>query len=367
MRLEVIDDEAGLAQLRPQWDRVLRDSERRGPFSSHDWAQAWWRTRRDPGRLHVVVLEEAAGEIAGIMPMYTTRQGRAIGVNAGRILADRGVGSTGLGPIARKGIEGEACSRFLSYLRDGKHGWDVVDMDFLDPTSPFYSLMGGSRGAVVSGPSGRCPVIGLPKDFDTFLRALPSGRAKNVRRCLAKAEEAGVSFERVTDPDLLPAALEDMWRLHERHMLRIHGTHHVEDAEYKAFVSWIAPTLMSQGGLDLLFLRSGGGRIAASWALRDGDRMTAYIGAFAAVEGLRNVFRPMVAHAIRSAIEQGCSVFDMHLGDQDYKFEWGVSEVHEYWRIRSYGTSMVGRLRRRRDRFFAQRAGQYVRRVAARS
>lgn len=363
----MIDDEAGLAELRPQWERVLADSAQQRPFLTHDWIGAWWRTRADPGRLHVLALEDASGELAAIMPMYSARQGRAVGVNAGRLLADRGVGSTGLGPFARKEVEGEAFRRFLTYLRDGKHGWDVIDLDFLDPTSPFYSLVRGSRGAVASGPSGRCPIVELPADFDSFLGGLPSGRAKNVRRCLAKAEESGAAFEKVTDPGALPAALEDLWRLHERHLRRIHAGHHVEDVEHKAFALTIAPVLLAQGNLDLLFLQCGGERVAASWAVRHEKRMTAYLGAFAPVEGLRNVFRPMVAHALRSAIEQGCSVFDMHLGDQDYKFEWGVTDVHEYWRIRSYGATLAGRMRRQRDRVVERRAGQKVLGAAARS
>lgn len=355
MKLEVIDDETGFADLRGDWGDLLDTSGSRTESLTFDWIDTWWHTRVEAGRLHIVVLQGAEGDLLGVLPMYSLTQGRAVRVRAGRLLGDRGAGSTRLAPFARPDVEAEALQRFGTYLRSGAHGWDLIDADYVEVGSPFHDLLSRIPGASLSGPSGLCPSIVLPKDFDAYLRSLPRERARKTRRFLAKADESGAHFEHLHGVNGTDRDVEDLLRLHELHMKTVRGPRFQVPSEYRSFVRAIAPLLAAKGKLHLFFLVVDGRRTAAIWALRDGDAMVAHLGAFIPVEGLPNAFRALIGRAIESAIGQGCSTFDMHLGEHAYKFEWGVTSVTEYGRVRIYASTFRGRARRARDLWVTKR------------
>jgi CelD/BcsL family acetyltransferase involved in cellulose biosynthesis len=59
--------------------------------------------------------------------------------------------------------------------------------------------------------------------------------------------------------------------------------------------------------------------------------------------------RTLWGMAIRGAIEEGCTRFDMLLGEQRYKLDWGVTEVRRLHGARLYNATPAGRARRGRD------------------
>ncbi|HEX3805228.1 MAG TPA: GNAT family N-acetyltransferase [Gaiellaceae bacterium] len=65
VRVDWVEDEAGLDELEPVWERLA--AETRVPFARHAWMRAWWRAF-GRGRLAVAVAE-LDGEPAAILPL----------------------------------------------------------------------------------------------------------------------------------------------------------------------------------------------------------------------------------------------------------------------------------------------------------
>jgi CelD/BcsL family acetyltransferase involved in cellulose biosynthesis len=355
MYLEVIDDEEQFRGLREEWDRLLAVSRQDGPCLTHLWLSTWWDTHKPSGRLHVVTCRDD-DRLLGVLPTFSARMGRLVSVPAGRLLGDRGVGSVGLGPFALPDAEEEVFDLFAEYVLRGKHGWGVLDLDFVHMSQPFLSRFQGMPFVKDEGTSGVCPRVTLGDGWDSYLASLSQGRRKKIGQWRRKLESIGVDLEVIDEPDALADAVEDLFDIMEQRMRAKEPDYEASD-EYREFVTRVARSLLDDERLLLMFLKRESERVAVAYHLKYGETMYGQLLAFKPVKGTTNLTRPLLSYALQATSERGCSIYDFMLGDQDYKFEWGDTEVREFSRVQVYGTSLRACARRARDTFVNRRTG----------
>jgi len=345
VRIATIDSEQEFALLAPEWDALLRQSRQDGPFLRYHWLQTWWETF-GVGRLDVATLRRG-GELVGVLPTFTATAGRLPPARVTRFLGDVGVGSTGLSPFALPDVEQDAFQRFAQHLR-ARHA-DVVDLRFMDEHATFLGVLEHGGRTRVYDDCGSCPRIALPGDWDTYLSSLSKHMRHEVRRSQRRVAERGLELEVISDPDALPEAVDDFLRLHEGRMRSKEGAEFRVSEAYAAFTHRVMSTLLDEGSLRLMFLRLGDRRVAAIYLLRDADTMFAEQSGFDEAEARSDVLRTLWAYAIRGAIEEGCSMLDMLIGEQRYKSEFGADDIRTLSHVRAYNPTLRGLARRARD------------------
>lgn len=347
MRISNTDDYASFSRLQQEWDDLLSASRQDGPFLRHAWLDAWWRTHGGDHELHVLTCRDDAGRLLGVMPCYRARMGRLVPVRRLRFLADGDVGSTCLTPFARPDVEDEVFAGLLSHLRQDSE-WDVLDLRFLDPHQAFFGKL-TQRPMKVYHDCGACPLISLPRDWEAYLQMLQPRKRQNVRRSLRRIDEAGIGLEVIERAEDVRVAVNDLLRLRDQRVRKRLGESFVASEAFRDFTMETTMSLLHEGRLRLLFLRLGEQRIAVNHMFRYGDTMYGEQAGFDDSQPYPDLMRPLQALAIKRAIEEGCDTFDMLLGDQDYKLDWGAHNVRELVKVHVYHRSLPAWVRLGRD------------------
>jgi CelD/BcsL family acetyltransferase involved in cellulose biosynthesis len=355
MKIEVVD-ERGFSGMREEWDSVLAASRQNGPFLTHAWADAWWRTYGEGTMAVATCRRSGTGRLLGVLPTFTSRRGKVLTARTARFLGDKDVGSTGLGPFALAPVEGEVLSAFAEWARGGGPGWDVLDFRFMDPAHRFVERLEAVQRSRAYPGVAVCPRIPLPDEWERYLSGLSKHMRHEVRRSRRRVEERGWTIEVVTDPAALPEAIEDFLTLFQGRMRHRLDPDFVVTERYREFVSCVTPRLLAQGRLRLTFLRSPERRLAVLYLMRHGDTMYAVQSAFDDDEARQDAGRALWGHAIEGAIVEGCTSLDMLLGDQPYKQTWGATDVRTLSELHLYRVSLAAEARRARDVVAAWRA-----------
>jgi len=116
----MIEDEATLGALAPEWWRLWQRSDRATPFQSPGWLMAWWRAFSPGGLLTAAV--RIGGRLAGLAPFYIERQGgRArilpIGISISDYL-DVLIDPDMRGPVLASGMGDDGAAARRSRARD---------------------------------------------------------------------------------------------------------------------------------------------------------------------------------------------------------------------------------------------------------
>jgi CelD/BcsL family acetyltransferase involved in cellulose biosynthesis len=225
----------------------------------------------------------------------------------------------------------------------------MLDLRYMDGDGEFFRRLSRQGSGRFEEDCDRCLRIPLPDAWDSYLALLSKKRRHEVRRSLRRATDYGVEFELVCDHDDLSEAMEDMWALHEKRMSAKMGVPTSHPSEYMTFLERMSEQLLAEGRLRLVFMRIGDRRIAVLHQFRHGDVMYAERAGFFDPSGSIDSMRPLFAHAIRSAIEEGCTDFDMMRGYDQYKLGWGATKVQRLAWARVYRGSVAGITRRGRD------------------
>lgn len=349
LHVNVINDTADFLLLRTEWESLLRSTPQDCPYLSHGRLFTWWSLFGEDKDLRILTCRTDGGQLVGLMPAYVTRIGRRFTARALRFLGDSDVGSTNLSVISLPEAQAEVISAIHRHLTEKPRCWDLLDFAYIAPDEPFLRLVQSSRAARIVPRCGSTQRINLPGDWDTYRAGLSPARRKSLNAAMNKSARLGDEIELIAEEAQLPSAMKDFWRLHETRMSTKMGPSFGTRPGYRIFTERYTHELLAEGRLRLAFLRREGERVAVTYQFVYGDVMYGEKSGFDASRKSADLLRPLLGTQIRSAIESGYSAYDMMLGDEQYKREWGVNETEDFSHVRVYDMSLNGTLRRGRD------------------
>jgi CelD/BcsL family acetyltransferase involved in cellulose biosynthesis len=321
---EVVDDH-GFENLRPVWNRTLEQSPQATIFQSWEWQYTWLRHFGRGSRTSILLMSDgsAADQPFAIAPLVT----KPYVVPMLRELTFMGVGvSDYLDVICAEGKRDAAAGAVFDYVHENEHKWDFVDLHQIPP----HGLAGDVAGLAEDHPHldaetlhhETCPVVELPSSWEDYRKTLGKSLRFNIgyyERSLRKQHDVQIG---VADAENLDSEMDSLFRLHTRRWRKRWMPGVLSGVKVQAFHRDAAARLLDSGWLRLYYLKLDGVTRASLYCFAFRDTMYYYLGGFdpeLAKYGLGTI---LTGHAIKEAIEGGCTKFDMLRGSEGYKLRW---------------------------------------------
>jgi len=313
--LAVLDTDAALLALAPEWEALWRRVPAASPFASPAWLLPWWR-HFGTGAPRVAV-QRTAGRLSGVLPLYRLDEP---GI---RKLLPIGAGTTDhLDALLEPGV---AVGPLLQAALDRARvdGVDACDLIEVPPGSALHGVAPvGWRTHWSEGQP--CPVLTLPATVAGLADVVPGNTLRKVRMNRNRAARAGGFTIETAGPATVQAMLSELVRLHQARWTAQGEAGALSDLAVLACQREAAPALLHAGALRLKTLRIGGVVAAACYTLLAGrDRILFYLSGFDAAHGFFSPGTLLLASMIEQAITEGRREANFLRGGEAYKYAWG--------------------------------------------
>jgi CelD/BcsL family acetyltransferase involved in cellulose biosynthesis/dTDP-4-amino-4,6-dideoxygalactose transaminase len=291
--------------VRQDWEALAASAG--NPFATPEWLLTWW-IHYGTGERKLMMCRTPAGEHVGILPLYVQSLGplrtlRFLGHGAG----DR------LGPICSPEHVEAVAAPLQRMLKDRQGRWDVLLAERLPAA--------GRWGALLNGTRLRCESSPLLRIRWTAFSAYLSSRSRNFREQVSARERRlrrrfDLQYRLSEDPRRLP---EDLATLFALHADRWGGESTAFDGRRQAFHRDVAAEFLRRGWLRLWFLELDGQPVAAWYGFRYAGADWYYQGGRDRRFEAESVGFVLMAHTVRTAIEEGMQSYMLLRGAERYK------------------------------------------------
>jgi len=295
------------------------------PTRSPQWLLVWWRYYRQEGdELCVLLFFQPDGTLVGLAPLYLAAAGGSKSVcllGSGDASTNHTTWSCAPGWEERVGVA------VAGFLMAAGAQWQRIWLESADVGDPALNAtvheLARHGYLVCSTPRHNTWQIALPPGWEEYLKLLSKIHRKRCRKWQQLLDSGRVVIHQVRDAAEFPRGFEIL--------LQLHGARWGEpgrpqgcfsDPRFREFHQAAAGELLRQGQLLLVWLELDGRPIAVEYQFA--DRTTAY-SYQAGMDPSIEEFSPgnlSILAAIRDAIAQGRSSFDLSRGDQPYKSTW---------------------------------------------
>jgi CelD/BcsL family acetyltransferase involved in cellulose biosynthesis len=328
-RVSVIQDYEQFASLAHEWNDAVDRARLSHPFLRHEWMRSWWDSFGAPStraarQLHIVLVRNG-DRIVGIAPLM--RESAVVYGLPVRRLALLANDHTPRADFVVAGDENEIYQAIWTSLAGEIDHWDVLQLTQLPHTSGTISAISRLASAeqlpIGTWKSTDSPFLELAGSWDSYWASLPAKFRSNVRNRLTRLHHIGSpALEVLSQKAAISAALDEAWRLEASGWKDKEGTSITADPAVQRFYTLLADRAGDRGWLRLLFLNSGGRRIAVSYsALYDGRLFLLKTGHDREFHAC-SPFKVLTYLATQEAYAQGLREIDF-LGDSEpWKHEW---------------------------------------------
>ena len=312
MTATIIDTEAGLQALAPEWAQLWQQAGS-PPFQSPDWLLPWWGVF-GTGQPRVAVLR-AGGKLAALLPMYVLDEAPE------RKLLPIGVGLSDycdalIGPAAPAGSASALLHAVLA--RAVAEGVTSCTLPDLTPSAALLAANPPPDWTEAALPDTPCPVL-------TLAGGIPAGQRRNIRQSRHRAEcKGGWSAEIAIDPVTMWQVLTDMHRTRWTELGEPGGV--LADPAVLAFHAAAIPRLAASATLRIYVLRIGGQVAAVYHTLKAADALCFYLSGFDAAYAAASPGTLLMGHIVDQAAVEGVTELHFLRGAERYKYAWGATD-----------------------------------------
>ena len=313
--ITLLDTDAAMLALAPEWEALWRRVPGASPFSSPAWLLPWWR-HFGTGAPRMAI-QRTGGRLSGVLPLYRLDEP---GICK---LLPVGAGTTDhldalLEPDVAVGLLLQAA---LDHARTD--GVDVCDLIEVPPESALHGI--APAGWHMHWAEGQpCPVLTLPTTVAGLSEVVPANTLRKLRMNRNRAVRAGGFTIETAGPATVQFLLSELVRLHQARWVMQGEPGALAGPAVVGFHHDAAPGLLRAGLLRLQALRIGGEVAAACYALLAGrDRIMFYLSGFDAAHSFVSPGTLLLAAMLEQAIMEGRYEANFLRGREAYKYAWG--------------------------------------------
>ncbi|MBW3623318.1 MAG: GNAT family N-acetyltransferase [Armatimonadetes bacterium] len=326
--LQEITHRSEFNALEPEWRRLEEAGAAPTVFQSWPWQQAWLDHLGRGTSLRTLVFTRWR-EVVGIAPLGVRR---AHGLPLRRLQwIGTGV-SDYLGPLVRPSEDEGVARALAAYLSSRSNRfWDVADLHQLREDSPLPPVFGAPRHAALL-PQAVAPYRPLPPTVEELHAQFGKKLRSNLRYARRVLErEHAVEFA-LAGPDDLETEMTNFFTLHARRWRSRWQPGVLFGGAVQSFHRQAARGLLEQEALRLHVLRLDGTTVASLYCFSFAGVGYYYLGGFDPDLSRYSIGTLLTAHAMESAVREGCWEFDFLRGQEPYKYRWGcVNRTNHRW------------------------------------
>ena len=291
--------------LLDEWRGLLGDSDHATPFQTPAWVTTWWKHFGKTKKPHWIEVREGS-DLVGLYPLYLSngpwRALRAIGTGQ----------SDYLHPLSRQGYANKVRDVIVEHAKQESQA-DLLDLHQL--REDVISMPESAEQAV-------CLTLDLPDSYDSYLKTLSKSLRYDCRRMDRSEVNESKAELRIIEADEARWGVRVLLDLHgkrwrKRGLPGAFATRQLRDFHMDA-----ADALAHDGHLKMGVLKVDDRPAGAIYAMQTGKTRFFYQCGFEPEQKALSPGTLLVAHSIRSAIDEGCTQFDFLRGDEPYKRRW---------------------------------------------
>ncbi len=323
LKTRVIEDDAGLRAIEPEWRALWERCPAATAFQSPDWLMPWWHAFR-PGRLRTLAVF-VGDRLAGLAPIYleTGALGRRL-LPLGISISDR----TDVLVDPAMPDAGAALVRAAEAWDD----WDEWVFEELTDEAMARTLPCPASCRVIDETQSAQPGLSLEGERDDIglPKTIPAKRRRTVRRGIRTAEQmGGWRVEQVYGN--ADAFLDILHRVHAARWQARGEPGVLADDRVNAFHGESLPKLLARRQAMAMHMAIGGQPACAFYGLRWGDVLAAYVVGFDPRFAAASPGVILMGRTMAEGIEEGAARFEFLRGREAHKYLWGASDR---WTIR---------------------------------
>lgn len=331
-----IDVHLGADALRaivPLWSELLAASGSANIFLTWEWMSAWCEVLGTAAVPCVLVVRNGDGAVKGLAPLYTDqRAGRSLALRRLRLMGT-GFGADHMAFICRAGED--ITPEVADWIAGRVPEWDVAELRWVDEVQArrLAIALERYRGHVcVLTEADPSPVVRLPATWEEYRGLLGSSHRASLGRYARKLERerAPVDFRRAATAEEFGRAWSALVRLHQTRWRRRGLPGSFVKPHFEELHRQFARLALERGWLRLYHLEAREQIIAVLYCFRYGPRVSYFQAGFDTAWARYGPGRLLMAHAIRSSIEEGATEFDFMRGVEEHKLRWKPELRHDY-------------------------------------
>ncbi len=301
--IAILDTDAALTALAPEWTELWDRLPERSPFTAPAWLLPWWR-HFGTGQPRVATLRRD-GRLTAVLPLYVLDE------PGGRKLLPVGAGLSDYQDVlAEPGVDP---SPLLHAVLGRDDGMSVCDLIEVPPGSALHRLTAPPGWTMQWGGGSPCPVLALPGSVEAMAGAVPAGQLRKLRMNRHRAERGGgVMRERATAATLAGLQAE-LIRLHQLRWSAAGEPGVLADPAVLALHRDAAPGLLA-----------GGEVVAAIMALLAPGRILFYLSGYDAAHAFISPGTLLLGAMLEDAVREGRTEAHFLRGKEGYKYAWGA-------------------------------------------
>jgi CelD/BcsL family acetyltransferase involved in cellulose biosynthesis len=324
LELKLYVDPADFAELRSEWNDLLRRSRFDTLFLTWEWQTHWWACLGSERGPLFVLTARTDDRLVGILPLYRMpgSLGQTLHVVGCIEVSDY------LDLIVETGHEQAVYAAFLDWLAGpDAPDWDAVDLCNQPAYSLAHSLLPESARArgwrVDVSQEDVCPIVPLPGDWDAYLESLDKKQRHEIKRKLRRIEREAPAY-RLRCVDQGPEVTAAMRAFIQLHRLSRSDKNAFMTPGMEAFFHDIALMAAEASWLRLAFLDIDDHPVAGYFCFNYGSDLLIYNSGYdpQAYPQLSPGW-VLLAGLIRTAISEGRTRVDFLQGNEDYKYRFG--------------------------------------------
>jgi CelD/BcsL family acetyltransferase involved in cellulose biosynthesis len=306
--IEIVNDEAALSTLEPEWRELWERDPAATPFQSPAWLVPWVRIFAGPDCL--VATMRRRGRLIAVLPLFVVEDvhGRRL-ISMGAGISDYGDG------VFDPEVGCEEASRLIAAFRD----WQAIELLQVPHKSPLLDAQAPEGWSDDRRPAEPCPVVPLPAVLSRRMR-------QNLGYYRRRIERNDIEHALVSSGDEALCVLECLFTLHGARWRSCGSPGVLGDDIVRQFHRRAVPALARAGLLRMHVLHRGGTPVAVGYMLTAKARAYDYITGFDPHWAALGPGTVLIGCAIQAAVEEGAREFDFLRGQEAYKYRWGAHD-----------------------------------------
>lgn len=333
--VEPIDSLAELLPLENEWRQLESCSGL--PFTSWDWAVAWWTQFREDklgvkDTLFVRAIRTEEGQLVAVAPMLISRR-PSIGPLCIRQLQFFGADPNITEVRGMLALPEWQCDAYRALLRHAMAHTDLWDSMLLSGLPPELGDVELARFARFEWAGQTLDyVLPLPSSWDELRRGLPRNIKESLRKCYnsLKRDNRRFRLEIAEQPAQVSAALERFFVFHGARARLTDTVAHgnvFDTTEARRFLSDVCGRFARRRCLRIFQLLVDERVVAVRVGFVIGDSLYLYYSGYDRAFAQYSVMTTTVAEAIKYAIAQGLKTVNLSTGNDVSKVRWNPVEV----------------------------------------